>query len=97
MKVRWLENATSELEAIFVYILKHSPKSAASVARRIIERAESLAELPFKGEETRRKGSRKLTVTNYPYVIIYRVVDADGEVQILNVRHTARKQSPAKG
>ncbi|WP_413776407.1 type II toxin-antitoxin system RelE/ParE family toxin [Rhodopseudomonas sp. P2A-2r] len=97
MKVRWLESATNELEDIFVYILKHSPRSAASVARHIIERAESLGEFPFKGEETRRTGIRKLTVTNYPYVIIYRVVEAAEEVQILNVRHTARKQSPAEG
>ena len=94
MKVRWSEPATSELEAIFVYILERSPKSAKAVARRIIDRANSLSEFPFKGEETRRKGARKLTVANYPYVIIYRV--DKNEVQILNVLHTARRQPPAE-
>lgn len=32
MKVRWSATATSELEDIFAYILKHSPKSAERVS-----------------------------------------------------------------
>jgi toxin ParE1/3/4 len=92
MKVRWSEPAASELEAIFVYILERTPKSAKAVARSIVDRAQSLSEFPFKGETTRRKGARKLTVANYPYVIIYRVDTIAGEIQILNVRHTARRQ-----
>ena len=66
------------------------------MARRIIERADSLAEAPFKGEKLRDKITRKLTVANYPYVIVYRIIEKTGEVQILNVRHTARRQSPAE-
>lgn len=97
MKVRWSEPATSELEAIFVYILERSPKSAETVARRIIDRADSLGEFPFKGKTTRRKGTRKLTIADYPYVIVYRINSAANEVEILNVRHTARKQVPSKG
>jgi toxin ParE1/3/4 len=96
MKVRWSEPATSELEAIFAYIVERSPRSAETVARRIIDRAQSLGEFPLLGKETRRKGARKLTVADYPYVIVYRIVETADEVQILNVHHTARKQPPAE-
>jgi addiction module RelE/StbE family toxin len=96
MKVRWTAAAASELEDIFVYILKESPKSAERLSRRIVDRAESLGEFPFKGEKMRTAQARKLTVTHYPYVIVYRIIEASDEVQILSVRHTARKQSPAE-
>lgn len=96
MKIRWSEPATSELEAIFVYILERSPKSAEVVARRILDRVGSLGEFPLKGKTTRRMGTRKLTIADYPYVIVYRINSAANEVEILNVRHTARKQPPAE-
>ena len=75
---------------------KRSPRSAETVARRIIDRAHTLGEFPLIGKGTRRKGTRKLTVADYPYVIVYRIVENADEVQILNVRHTARKQPPAE-
>ena len=96
MKVRWSNNATSELEDIFVFIRERSPKSAGTVAQRIIERAESLAQFPFKGENDGSTGMRKLAVVNYPYVLFYRVKDAEDEVQIVSVQHTARRQPPTE-
>lgn len=95
MKVRWSEIATSEVEAIFAYILEHSPFSAEIVARRIIDRAESLSEFPFLGTDIKRRGTRKLPVVNYPYVVLYKVDIAAAEVWILNIRHTARKKPAA--
>jgi toxin ParE1/3/4 len=95
MKVRWSETATSEVEEIFVYILGHSPASAEVVARRIIDRAESLANFPFLGTDIKRDGTRKLQVVNYPYVVLYKIDVVAGEIQILNVRHTARKKPAA--
>lgn len=41
--------------------------------------------------------ARKPTVTNYRYAIVYRIAEASDEVQILSVRHTARRQSPTEG
>ena len=95
MKVRWSDNATSELENIFAFIRDQSPRSAGTVARRIIDRAESLAHFPLKGKDDKPTGMRRLAVVNYPYVIFYRINDAANEVQIVSVRHTARKQTGA--
>jgi addiction module RelE/StbE family toxin len=97
MKVRWSNNATNELEDIFAFIRERSSRSARAVARRIIDRAESLAQFPLKGENDKSTGMRKLAVVNYPYVVFYRVNNAENEVQIVSVQHTARKQSPAEG
>ena len=96
MKVRWSNNAASELEDIFAFIRERSPRSAGTVARRIIDRAESLAQFPLKGEDDKTTGMRRLALVNYPYVIFYRVKDAENEVQIVSVQHTARKQRPAE-
>jgi toxin ParE1/3/4 len=96
MKVRWSNNAASELEDIFAFVRERSPRSAGTVARRIIDRAESLAQFPLKGEDDKTTGMRRLALVNYPYVIFYRVKDAENEVQIVSVQHTARKQRPAE-
>ncbi len=95
MKVRWSDTAASELEEIFVYILHNSPSSAKTVARRIVDRAETLGQFPFNGTDIKRSGIRKLSVVNYPYVVIYSIDLTADEVQILNVRHTARKKPAA--
>ena len=97
MKVRWSDTATSEVEAIFAYILERSPSSAAIVARRIIDRAESLGEFPFLGIYGKRAKTRQLSIVNYPYVVLYKLDVAADEVQILNVRHTARKKKAGGG
>jgi plasmid stabilization system protein ParE len=96
MKVRWSETAVTELEAIFVFILAHNRSSAKAVARRIIDRAESLGEFPLAGRMIEAAGIRKLPLVSYPYVIFYKIDITAGEVQILNVRHTARKQLSAE-
>ena len=96
MKVRWSETAIRELEAIFVYLRQQNQMSAENVAKRIVDRGESLGQFPLTGEPFRPPGRRKLTVVNYPYVIYYRINSAADEVEILNVRHTARKPSPAR-
>lgn len=38
----------------------------------------------------------RLSVVNYPYVILYEIHQSDDEVLIVSVRHTARKQPPAE-
>ena len=96
MKVRWSDIAVNELEAIFLYIIEHNRSSAEKVARRIIDRANSLAEFPLVGPPANHRGTRRLIIANYPYAIYYTIDRAAGEVLIASVRHTARKQSPAE-
>ena len=80
----------------FIYIRTQNLTSAKNVAARIVDRGESPGLFPLAGVPFRPSGRRKLTVVNYPYVIYYRINSAANEVEILNVRHTARKQLPTK-
>ena len=96
MKLRWSETATRELEEIFAFIRERSPESAKLVAQRILRRARFLRDFPLAGKESEVADVHRLVVVNYPYVILYEIHQADDEVLIVSVRHTARKQPPAE-
>jgi plasmid stabilization system protein ParE len=40
-------------------------------------------------------GVRSISIVNYPYVALYKINEANSEVVILNIRHTARKKPAA--
>lgn len=96
MKLRWSDTARRELEEIFAFIRERSPASARSVAQRILHRARFLRDFPFSGKESQVAGVHRLSVVNYPYVILYEIHRSDDEVLIVSVRRTARKQPPAE-
>lgn len=86
MKVEFTSHATDQLEQIYDYVAADSVANAAILISRLIDRAESLAEQPWRGRrvpEFLRYDIRE--VREQPYRIIYRVgLDA---VQILTVMH----------
>jgi plasmid stabilization system protein ParE len=47
VKVRWTEAAFSELDDIFAFISQRSRSAAATVARRILDRATMLGDFPM--------------------------------------------------
>ncbi|WP_398484632.1 type II toxin-antitoxin system RelE/ParE family toxin [Tardiphaga sp.] len=95
MKLRWSQTARNELDDIFVYLKAQSPSAAKSVAIRIIQRARLLTSFPFSGHPTATPGVRRVSIVNYPYVVLYMIDHASEEVVIRNVRHTARKNPAA--
>lgn len=89
MRVRYSPRAIDDLEAIRQHISKNNPTAAWVVASFIRRSIRVLEEWPYHGRATDKEGVRRLVVTNYPYVVFYRV---GGDVLILTVRHTARDQ-----
>jgi addiction module RelE/StbE family toxin len=87
MRVRYSPRAIDDLEAIRQHIAKDNPRAAWVVGSFIRRSIRVLEEWPYHGRATNTEGVRRLVVTNYPYVIFYRV---GGDVLILTVRHTAR-------
>jgi addiction module RelE/StbE family toxin len=87
MNVRYSPRAIEDLETIRRYISNANPKAAWVVASFIRRSIRVLEEWPYHGRATGKANVRRLTVTNYPYVIFYRV---DRDVVILAVMHTAR-------
>ena len=71
------------------YIAQDNPKAAAEFVLHLRDSALMLGEQPNLGRPGRIPGTRELVVTNFPYILPYRV--RNDAVEILRVFHTARK------
>lgn len=89
MKLRWTAPALCDLEAIGDAIARDDPGAAARMVTRILDQADRLADFPHIGRPGRVPGTRELVVTGTPYIVPYRVRDAD--VELLAVFHGARR------
>ena len=90
MKVRYLPRAIKDLENIRRYIAKDNPSAAWVVASFIRSSIRSLVNMPHRGRATEEKNVRRLVVTNYPYVVNYRVQGKD--IVILTVMHARQNR-----
>lgn len=81
--------ALADLEEVHRSINDDSPRAAALMVRRIREAAQMLVEFPALGRPGRVRTTRELVVDGTPYVLPYRVGEA--EIVILRVYHGARK------
>jgi toxin ParE1/3/4 len=77
------------------HIALDNPRAAEAVSNRIEHLTSLLSQRPAMGRQTDEPGVRFLSVVRYPYVVFYRVLPKKDEVQILRIRHTARR--PLKG
>ena len=89
MKVRWLDEAVTDLKALRTYSARDNPAAASEVARRIREAMRILADYPAAGRPGRVPHTREFVISGTPCVIPYRV-RADA-VEILRVLHAAQK------
>ena len=73
-RVRWARRASQDLVAIAEYIAKDSPAAASRFARRVIDAARSLRDLPESGRrvpDLEPRDLRELLLGSYR--LIYRV------------------------
>ena len=89
MKVVWSRRAIGDLVSLREYIAEDNPRSAASVANRIIDAAQLLTAQPHIGRAGRITGTRELVVAGTSYVIPYRV--RKGRLELLAVFHGRQK------
>ena len=87
--VVWSPMAVAQLQAIRIYIAQFNPTAADTVATHLLMAGNSLEHFPHRGRAVPRTNMREL-VTNYRYVIRYRVT-RDATVRILRIRHTSRR------
>ena len=88
-RVVWSEGATRELDEATEYIAEESLQSAINVLERLLEAAESLANLPDRGRvvpERSEPSVRELLID--PYRLLYAV--GESEVVVLGVIHQRR-------
>lgn len=90
MIVGWSEQAAAQLQAIRDYLARSSPGYAQTLAERIVQRTETLANFPLLGAEVMEYGDESLReLFEHPYRILYRV--SAEQVQIVAVVHAARR------
>jgi addiction module RelE/StbE family toxin len=92
MKVRYRRRAQHDLESIYEYIHQHNPKAAREVIARIRAAADQLAVWPFMGHLGRAAGTHEWVVVGLPYIIVYEIVEAAGEVAVIAVFHGAQQR-----
>src|SRR5512146_2201563 len=92
-RVEWTEIAWRDLEQVYEYIAKDSPRYAAAFTRKARQAARSLAQFPNRGRvvpELEDPSIREIYVG--PYRLMYRV--GTEHVYILGFIHGARNLGP---
>jgi toxin ParE1/3/4 len=89
MQVKWLRKALLNLDQEAAHIAKDNPKAAAEFVTHVRHSVSVLFTHPNMGRQGRVPGTRELVITQFPYILPYRV--RENRVEILRVFHTARK------
>ena len=89
MKVRFREQALADIESIRRYLQARSPRGSRNVLQAIRAAVRFIAENPHAAEETNDAGVRVKVIVGYPYKIFYSIQDR--EIEILHIRHSARR------
>lgn len=87
MRIRWTVPAAEDPESIKNYLAIHYPHFAEPTVRAIYQRIRSLKGVPHLGRPGHRGGTRELTLTPLPYVVVYSV-KAEA-IEILHIHHGA--------
>ena len=82
--------AREDVRAIIEYIGKDSPTIARSFGQALREKTKSLAQHAELGRTGRLPGIREL-VAHPNYIVFYRVLEEARTVQVLRVKHAARR------
>lgn len=92
MRVRYRALAIADLESIFQYLNERSPQGARNVLHAIHQAVADVAVSPLAAPRTSDPGLRVKILGRYRYKIFYAV--NDGEIEIIHIRHTARRPWP---
>jgi toxin ParE1/3/4 len=86
------EGALADLEGIFNWIAKDNPAAARAVVNRLFSSTELLTSFPFMGRAGRDPGTREWVVPRLPYIVVYEVDEARGEVIVVAIFHGAQNR-----
>ena len=96
MKILVRPEADDDLDGIFAWIAKDSPRAASAMVRRIRARLDLLASTGFAelGRLGRVRGTRELI--DGPFIIVYEVDKKRGELVVLGIFHTAQNRESTR-
>ncbi len=88
MRIDWLRTALRNLDSEAGYIAQENPAAARTFVSAVLADVERLASNPSAGREGRVPGTREWVMSDYPYLIPYRI--RAGRLQVLRIFHTRR-------
>jgi toxin ParE1/3/4 len=92
--VRWSDQAKADLKAIHDYIARDSTHYAKQVTRELVDKADTLPELPRLGRVVPELGDENVReIPAYSYRILYEIKPGD-DIIVLAVIHKRRDLSP---
>ncbi|ACJ00621.1 type II toxin-antitoxin system RelE/ParE family toxin [Rhodospirillum centenum] len=89
MRIVWTRSALRDAYAQADYIARSNPLAAARLLEDLLDAADGLVLFPDRGRPG-RNGTRELTLVP-PFVMVYAVDRAAGEVRVLRVWHGAQQ------
>jgi plasmid stabilization system protein ParE len=96
LAVVWTEPALADAEDIWRYIARDDPDAAERIRDGLFAQTELLGRHPYLGAVYERDRSGRTRETSYRnYRIFYEVVEDQGRVEILHVRH-GRQNEPKR-
>ncbi len=89
-RLQYTQRALSDLAEIIGYIAEDDAEAASRFGNTLLDHVELLARFPRMGNVTaKRAGVRKLV--HSPFVVYYQVHQDKGFIEVLHLRHAARK------
>ncbi len=90
MIIRWTKPSAADLTHICDYMEKRfGAAQARRAAMAVYDVADSLKDMPLLGRSGRKPGTRELTVSGFPFLIIYRV--GKDAIEVLRVLHGSQQ------
>jgi len=86
------DSAAADLELIYAWIARYSPRAADEVVEQLLERMRGLL-IPGMariGRPGREKGTRELV--ERPYIIVYEIDETNDQIVVLGVFHGRQKR-----
>ena len=90
-----LPEAADNLESIHTHIELDSPQNAVAVSRKLLEAVDSLELFPhrYKAHTSSKNPDRVVhSMPVPPFIIYYRVIEHNLAVEVMTIRHGARRQ-----
>lgn len=94
-RIHIMPEASSDLIGIYEYIHQDSPQNAAAVIEGLIRSIDALEQFPHRYKVHRSAKNPNRVVRSMPispFVVYYRIREADRSVEVLIIRHGRRRR-----
>ena len=95
MRIVWLPRARRNLDHQIRYIAQRNPLAAIEQDAIVAQAISGLVDFPEAGRRGRTVQTRELVISGTPFIAVYRIREALGEIHIHRILH-ARQKYPAE-